>query len=159
MADRRLPGHHGAGRCAEERRMTTRPPTPTRPPHACVVAVDDHASFRAVVRQVVTATDALTIVGEADCGEAAVELVRDLQPDVVLMDVRMPGLGGIAATRRIKAMQPRTLVVLVTTIPPAELPGVREESLADEVVWKSELRPKLLDEIWRRHGPRRAPVA
>jgi DNA-binding NarL/FixJ family response regulator len=112
-----------------------------------------------VVRQVVTATDALTIVGEAECGEDAVELVRDLQPDVVLMDLRMPGLGGIAATRKIKAMQPRTLVVLVTTIPPAELPGIREESLADEVVWKSELRPKLLDEIWRRHGPHRAPVA
>jgi CheY-like chemotaxis protein len=159
MADRRLRAHHGAAAARRSAALTTRRPTSTDPPHACVVAVDDHASFRAVVRQVVTATEALTIVGEADCGEAAVELVRDLQPDVVLMDVRMPGLGGIAATQRIKTMQPRTLVVLVTTIPPAELPGVKEESLADEVLWKSELRPKILDEIWRRHGPRRQPAA
>ena len=56
----------------------------------------------------------MTIVGEADSGEAAVEAVQRLKPDVVIMDVAMPGMNGIEATRRIKAAHPETAVLALT---------------------------------------------
>jgi NarL family two-component system response regulator LiaR len=116
-----------------------------------VLAVDDHAVFRALIRELVDATRGLEAVGEADSGERAVEAALELEPDLVLMDVVMPGLGGIAATRRIKAIRPSTIVVLVSTTHPDELPLDAATCLADEFVWKSDLRPSLLDEIWQRH--------
>jgi DNA-binding NarL/FixJ family response regulator len=116
---------------------------------ACVLAVDDHARFRSVLRDVVGGTTDLVVVGEADSGEAAVDLVDDLAPDLVLMDVRMPGMGGIAATRKIKERKPSTVVVLVSSTHPDLLRS--ERGVADEVLWKTQLRPKVLDEIWRRH--------
>jgi DNA-binding NarL/FixJ family response regulator len=116
---------------------------------ACVLAVDDHARFRSVLRDVVGATSDLVVVGEADSGEAAVDLVDDLAPDLVLMDVRMPGMGGVAATRKIKERKPSTLVVLVSSMDPDLVRS--EPGLADEVISKTQLRPKVLDEIWRRH--------
>jgi DNA-binding NarL/FixJ family response regulator len=126
--------------------------TPATKKLACVLAVDDQASFRRLVRLLVDATASLRVVGEADCGEAAVVLVERLEPDLVLMDVRMPGLGGIQAARRIKELRPSTLVLLVSTTHPDELVGALEESDADRIIWKSELRPQLLDEVWQRHS-------
>jgi DNA-binding NarL/FixJ family response regulator len=126
-------------------------------PVACVIAVDDHPTFRAVLREVVGATGELVVIGEADCGESAVELVLELEPDMVLMDVRMPGIGGIDATRRIKELRPSTIVVLVSTTHPEAL-GRGAESNADDFVWKNDLRPTLLEEIWRRHGGARRPA-
>ena len=124
---------------------------------ACVIAVDDQPAFRVVLRHVVDATGELIVVGEADCGESAVELVLDREPDMVLMDVRMPGIGGIEAARRIKELRPSTIVVLVSTTHPETLqPGAA--SLADEVIWKNDLRPKILEDIWRRHGGARRPT-
>jgi CheY-like chemotaxis protein len=67
------------------------------------------------------------------------------------MDVFMPGIGGIAAARQIKASRPATIVVLVSTTHPEDLPGEAAASPADEIVWKRELRPSLLEEIWQRH--------
>jgi CheY-like chemotaxis protein len=119
---------------------------------ACVLTVDDHAPFRKALRYVIDATSTLVIVGEADCGETAVALVRELAPDLVLMDVRMPGLGGIGATREIKRIRPDTVVVLVSTARADELPPEAEECLADAHIWKGDLSPGLLDEIWAREG-------
>jgi two-component system invasion response regulator UvrY len=126
--------------------------------HGCVLAVDDQAFFRTVLRQVVSATTSLVVVGEADSGERAVELVRELRPDLVLMDVRMPGLGGIAATRRIKELRSETMVVLLSTTRPEDLPPEAEECSADEIVWKSDLGPTLLDDIWRRRSGEPRPA-
>lgn len=123
-----------------------------------VLTVDDQASFRTMVRRLVDATSSLELVGEAASGEAAVELVRQLRPRLVLMDVRMPGLGGIAATREIKAAQPSTVVLLLSTIHPDQL-LCREECPADAIVWKSHLRPKLLDDLWREHSRSRPGAA
>ena len=118
-----------------------------------VLAVDDHPPFLALLRDVVRATSRLVLVGEAESGERAVEAAHELHPDIVLIDVRMPGLGGIEATKRIKASRPATLVVVISTTHPDELPRDIEDSGADAVLWKSELQPKLLDEIWlRRRG-------
>ena len=115
-----------------------------------VLAVDDHPPFLALLRDVVRATSRLVLVGEAESGERAVEAAHELHPDIVLIDVRMPGLGGIEATKRIKASRPATLVVVISTTHPDELPRDIEDSGADAVLWKSELQPKLLDEIWLR---------
>ena len=116
-----------------------------------VLAVDDQVPFLAVLRDVVAGTAELEVVGEAQSGEAAVEAVRELEPDMVLMDVRMPGMGGIAAARQIKEYRPSTLMVLISTAHPDELPLEADDMCADAVVWKSELDPRLLDEMWMRH--------
>jgi DNA-binding NarL/FixJ family response regulator len=117
-----------------------------------VLAVDDHAQFRGALRRMVERSRALVLLAEAASGEAAVDAVRRLKPDLVLMDVRMPGLGGIAATRAIKEISPETVVVLVSSTPPDELPRDADGCLADAVVWKGALRSALLDEIWATHG-------
>jgi CheY-like chemotaxis protein len=88
---------------------------------ARVLAVDDHVPFLALLRDVIGSTGHLELVGEAQSGEAAVAAARELHPDMVLMDVHMPGLGGLAAAERIKADSPATLVVLISTTHPDEL--------------------------------------
>jgi DNA-binding NarL/FixJ family response regulator len=126
-------------------------PAPVEERRAGVLAVDDHPSFRVLLSELVGRTSHLRIVGEADSGEGAVTLAAELRPEVVLMDVRMPGLGGIEAARRIKAVLPDTVLILISTARPDELgPDVNEVG-ADAVVWKSELHPDWLDELWRRH--------
>ena len=116
-----------------------------------VLAVDDQTPFLAVLRDLVRATRELELVAEAQSGERAIEAVREIKPDIVLIDVWMPGMGGIAAAREIKAGRPSTLVVLISTTHPEEIPLEPDDVLADTVVWKSELDPRLLDDIWLRH--------
>ncbi|MFM8237604.1 MAG: response regulator [Actinomycetota bacterium] len=79
-----------------------------------VLLVDDHALFRRGLALVLAAEPDIEIVGEASHGAEAVDRAADLQPHVVVMDVRMPGMGGIEATRRIRQAQPATRVVMLT---------------------------------------------
>jgi DNA-binding NarL/FixJ family response regulator len=79
-----------------------------------VLIVDDHALFRRGLELVLAVEPDLEVVGEAGDGIAAIDMAAELAPDVVLMDVRMPGLGGIEATRRIRTEQPLTKVVMLT---------------------------------------------
>jgi DNA-binding NarL/FixJ family response regulator len=115
-----------------------------------VLVVDDDPAFLALINRLVDATSGLEIVGEATSGEHAVEAVENLRPDLVLMDVRMPGIGGISATRLIKAMRPSTLVILVSTTHPDELAIESEACQSDTIIWKSDLHPRLLDDTWLR---------
>jgi DNA-binding NarL/FixJ family response regulator len=80
-----------------------------------VVLVDDQPLVRAGLRVLVADHPDLEIVGEAGTGGQAVQLVRDRRPDVVVMDVRMPGMDGIEATRQITAGTPGTRVLVLTT--------------------------------------------
>jgi DNA-binding NarL/FixJ family response regulator len=80
-----------------------------------VVLVDDQQMVRAGFRMVIDSQADLTVVGEAGDGAAAVELLRHTRPDVVLMDVRMPGTDGIEATRQVTALPEPPRVVVLTT--------------------------------------------
>ncbi|HRJ43179.1 MAG TPA: response regulator transcription factor, partial [Caldilineaceae bacterium] len=79
-----------------------------------LLLVDDHAIVRAGLRMLFLAEPDMAIVGEAGSGPAAVQAVADLRPDVVLMDVAMPGMSGIEATRRIKEASPETAILALT---------------------------------------------
>lgn len=79
-----------------------------------VLIVDDHALFRAGMRAVLSSADDIEVVGEAASGEQALVEVERCGPQVVLMDLRMPGIGGLAATARIAEVHPATRVVVLT---------------------------------------------
>ena len=80
-----------------------------------VLLVDDDDLMRAGLTAVLSSDETIDVVGEAPDGRAAVERAIELRPDVVLMDVRMPGLDGIAATRELLAVSPDVKVVVLTT--------------------------------------------
>jgi DNA-binding NarL/FixJ family response regulator len=80
-----------------------------------VLLVDDHPMVRAGLVTLISTTDDLKIVGEAESGEQAISRTGDLLPDVVLMDLSMPGIGGVEATRRILEQQPQVKVVVLTS--------------------------------------------
>ncbi|ROS78643.1 response regulator transcription factor [Cellulomonas sp. PhB143] len=80
-----------------------------------VLLVDDQALIRMGFRMILAAEDGIEVVGEAGDGAQALARARELRPDVVLMDVRMPGTDGIAATRAILAEDPRAKVLILTT--------------------------------------------
>ena len=79
-----------------------------------VLIVDDQPGFRAVLRDLVNVTPGMTVVGEACTGEAALEAAADLAPRLVIMDIRMPGMGGVEATRRLVERHAGIVVFLVS---------------------------------------------
>jgi DNA-binding NarL/FixJ family response regulator len=80
-----------------------------------ILLVDDQALFREGLRTLLTLVPEFTIVGEAKNGLEAIELTRRHQPDVILMDLHMPGLGGVDATRQIRLLKPAPQVLVLTT--------------------------------------------
>ncbi|MEU7898736.1 response regulator transcription factor [Nonomuraea sp. NPDC049152] len=80
-----------------------------------VVLADDQPLIRAGLRMVIAGTPDVDVVGEAGTGAQAIQLARQLRPDVVLMDIRMPGMDGIEATQMITADSPAARVVILTT--------------------------------------------
>jgi two-component system response regulator NreC len=79
-----------------------------------ILLVDDHAMFRAGIRALLEAEGRMVVVGEASSGDEAVDRVRELKPDVVVMDLSMPGSNGLEATRRIAALELDTKVLVLT---------------------------------------------
>ncbi len=80
-----------------------------------LLITDDHALVRQGIRTFLDLQPDLTVVGEADSGEAAVRLAGELVPDVVLMDLVMPGIGGVEATRQLKQVSPHSQVIVLTS--------------------------------------------
>ena len=87
----------------------------TDTPRIRVLIADDHAVVRNGLRFFLLAYDSLEPIGEASSGEECVTLCGELQPDVVLMDLMMPGIGGVAAIREIRQRYPRTQVIALTS--------------------------------------------
>lgn len=78
------------------------------------LVVDDHALHREGTRRILEQHPDIEVVADADCGEAAVQLVEDLRPSVVLLDMRLPGINGIETTRRIHSLDPGVRILVVT---------------------------------------------
>ncbi len=80
-----------------------------------LMITDDHALVRQGIRAFLELQADLTVLGEADSGEAAVQMVAELVPDVMLMDLVMPGIGGVEATRQVKQVSPHSQVIVLTS--------------------------------------------
>ena len=113
-----------------------------------VLIVDDQAPFRMAAAAVVRATKGFVVVGEARSGEEAVELAATLEPQLVLMDINMDGIGGIEATRRIVDAHPSVRVVLLSTYDVDSLPADAATSGAVAYVHKEQFGPDVLANAW-----------
>jgi DNA-binding NarL/FixJ family response regulator len=113
-----------------------------------VLIVDDQEPFRMAARMVVEATDGFEVVGEAETGEASVDLARALEPDLVLMDVNLPGINGLEATRQILADRAATIVLLVSTYEEDEYAPRAAECGASAYIPKSVFAPDRLESAW-----------
>jgi len=145
-----------------------------------VLIADDHELLRTGISAMLASEPDLEVVGEAEDGEQAVELCRRLRPDLVLMDLSMPGMGGIAATGIIKAEFPRVGVLVLTAhadqrmlldairagaagyvlkgIGPSELVGVVRRTLEGESPVDQELIMRLVRRLAEEAGPRMDPT-
>ena len=124
---------------------------PTRP--VPVLIVDDQAFFRSAARAVLAVTPGFAAVGEADSGEEAIIRVEELRPGLVLMDIHLPGISGIEATRRIVATHPGTAVLLLSTYRAEDLPADARDCGAIAYLHKEDFEPELLERIWVEHQP------
>ncbi|MGO9495450.1 MAG: response regulator transcription factor [Solirubrobacteraceae bacterium] len=118
-------------------------------PSVRVLVVDDQLVFRDAARAVIDATAGFEWIGGASCGEEGVEQAERLRPDLVLMDVRMPGIGGVEAARQIESRGLRAIVVLVTAGP---LPSHGAPVSTGEIVPKERLCGALLRRLWEPNG-------
>ena len=113
-----------------------------------VLVVDDQAPFRLAARAVLRRAEGFELVGEAADGDEAIDRVRELRPALVLMDINMPTVNGIDATRQIMAELPDTTVFLCSTYQRSDLPPEAEQSGFAAYVSKEELAPDLLRRLW-----------
>ncbi len=114
-----------------------------------VWVVDDQASFRLATAATVAAAENFVMAGECETGESAIELLRHGDSGIVLMDIHMPGMGGIEATRRIRAVHPDLMVLLMSTYDVEDLPAGAADCGAAAYLHKEHLSPDLLTRLWR----------
>lgn len=117
------------------------------------MTVDDQPFFRAAVRDVIAVTDGFEAVGEASSGPEAVQVVSELAPELVLVDVRMPEVDGLETARRIKERLPETVVALVSLEEMSGIAAEAERCGADALLPKQGFGPAALQRLWREHGP------
>jgi two-component system, NarL family, invasion response regulator UvrY len=116
-----------------------------------VLIVDDQLPFRAVARTVIGMTAGFEVAAEAETGEAAVSIADEQVPDLVLMDINLPGINGIEATRRIRAAHPDIAVILLSTYSEADLPADARDCGAIAYVHKEDFGPILVRDLWQQH--------
>jgi len=113
-----------------------------------VLIVDDQLPFRAVARTVIGLTDGFAVAAEAESAEQALATVEANPPDLVLMDINLPGMNGIEATRRVRESHPETSVILLSTYSEADLPADARTCGAIAYVHKEDFGPALVRELW-----------
>jgi two-component system invasion response regulator UvrY len=112
-----------------------------------VLIVDDQPPFRAVARTLVSLLHGWQVVGEVASGEDAVQAATVTEPVLVLMDINLPGISGIEATRQILATAPAIRVVLLSTYAAADLPADALACGAVAYVRKEDLTPRVLRDL------------
>ena len=119
-----------------------------------VLLVDDHSMVRMGLRAYFSTLDDIEVVGEAATGEEAVALAQQFAPDVVLMDLIMPGLDGVQATQQLKRVSPRTQVIVLTSYHEDEhiFPAIRAGALSYVL---KDIDPDELADAIRRAKPAR----
>jgi NarL family two-component system response regulator LiaR len=86
----------------------------SQPPRTRILLVDDHPLLRAALRELIEKEPDLEVIGEAGNGQEAIRMTEDYEPDVVIMDIAMPVMNGVTATKRIKAVLPMTAILILT---------------------------------------------
>jgi len=117
--------------------------------------VDDQEPFLDALRRLIAAVPGFVLAGEASSGEDALAMVDEVAPQLVLMDVRMPGMGGVQAARSLSERHPEIMVVLISVHGQEELPDALVDGEGPaRFVHKQNLRPRMLRELWaqRRTG-------
>jgi DNA-binding NarL/FixJ family response regulator len=118
-----------------------------------VLIVDDQEPFRQAARMVVDITDGFEVVGEAETGEDSVRMAQELQPDLVLMDVNLPGINGLDATRQILGQGGDSVVVLLlSTYEEEEYAPRAAECGASSYIPKAVFGPDRLESAWEAAG-------
>lgn len=112
-----------------------------------VLTIDDQPIFRAIARDVINATKGFEAIGEAPDGPAGLEAAEQLAPDLVLLDVRMPGMSGIEVARRLAATHPELVVVLISIEERIDVPSAAQFD-AVPLVRKQDFGPSLLRRLW-----------
>ena len=118
-----------------------------------VLIVDDQEPFRMAARMVVEITDGFEVAGEADTGEDSVRMAQELQPDLVLMDVNLPGINGLDATRQILTGSSPVVVLLLSTYEEEEYAPRAAECGAAAYIPKSSFGPDRLEAAWAAASP------
>src|SRR4051812_28863277 len=113
-----------------------------------VVVVDDQSPFRRAMAAVVGATEGFAVVGEAGSGEESITTCSELHPELVLMDVNLPGMDGLEATRQLRALPSPPVVLLLSTYDADAGENFVVESGAAAYVTKSEFGPEWLAAAW-----------
>ncbi|MDT5207502.1 MAG: two-component system, NarL family, invasion response regulator UvrY [Mycobacterium sp.] len=114
-----------------------------------VWVVDDQASFRLATAATVSASPDFALAGDCATGESAIELIPEESAGIVLMDIHMPGMGGIEAARQLCVTHPDLIVLLTSTYDLEDLPPEAAHCGAAAYLHKEDLSPELLTRIWR----------
>ena|SRR5207302_1150009 len=114
-----------------------------------VMIVDDQEPFRLAARLVVESTEGFDVVGEAETGEDSIRMAQELDPDLVLMDVNLPGINGLDATRKIlEDAKHRVVILLLSTYEESEYGPRAAECGAAAYIPKSSFEPDRLADAW-----------
>lgn len=109
-----------------------------------ILLVDDHKLIRVGLRQILEAETGVEIVGEGASGEEGLKLARELKPDVILLDINMPGMNGIEATRRLSRLEPRPKILIVSVLSQEPVPSRLLEAGADGYLSKETAADEVL---------------